>query len=37
MIPDKLKRRERALQKINADYGGDASRITDLARSSIVC
>ncbi|MBA3394497.1 MAG: DUF4157 domain-containing protein [Deltaproteobacteria bacterium] len=35
MIPDKLKGRERAQQKIDADYGGDPGRITDLARSSI--
>jgi hypothetical protein len=31
-----LKGRERALEKIATDYGGDASKITDLARSSIV-
>ncbi|MCS6911720.1 MAG: hypothetical protein NZ890_00590, partial [Myxococcota bacterium] len=37
LIPPTLKSRERAQEKINADYGGDASRITDLARSSIVC
>ncbi|MGE0546190.1 MAG: RelA/SpoT domain-containing protein [Kofleriaceae bacterium] len=36
-IPPNLKGRPRALQKINADYGGDASQIVDLARSSIVC
>ena len=35
MIPDRLKGRERAQQKIDADYDGDPSRITDLARSSI--
>jgi hypothetical protein len=31
-----LKSRERALEKINADYGGDASRIKDVARNTIV-
>lgn len=33
LIPPTLKGRERTLEKIAADYGGDASRITDLARS----
>jgi hypothetical protein len=37
LIPPSLKGRERTQQKIEADYGGDASRITDLARSSIIC
>ena len=36
MIPETLKTRERAREKIAADYGGDASRITDLARSSVI-
>ena len=36
LIPPTLKGRERTLEKITADYGGDASRITDLARSSII-
>ncbi|MGE0872535.1 MAG: RelA/SpoT domain-containing protein [Kofleriaceae bacterium] len=36
-IPPALKSRARAIEKINADYDGDASKITDLARSSIVC
>lgn len=36
LIPSSLKGRGRAMEKIAADYGGDASRITDLARSSIV-
>jgi RHS repeat-associated protein len=35
-IPPTLKGRARAEQKIHADYGGDASRITDLSRSSMV-
>ena len=37
LIPPTLKGRERTLEKINSDYGGDASKIMDLARSSIVC
>jgi hypothetical protein len=37
LIPPSLKGRDRTQQKIEADYGGDASRITDLARSSIIC
>ena len=35
VIPPTLKGRPRAMEKINADYGGDASRISDLARSSV--
>jgi len=31
-----IKSQERAIQKINADYGGDATRIKDLARNTIV-
>ena len=34
-IPPELKGRARAQEKIDADYGGDPSRITDLARSTI--
>jgi hypothetical protein len=33
---DSLKGRERATQKIATDYGGDASRLVDIARASIV-
>lgn len=36
LIPKTLKSRERAIEKINADYDGDVSRITDLARSSVI-
>jgi hypothetical protein len=36
MIPSSLKGRQRAMEKIDADYGGDASRLTDLARATIV-
>jgi hypothetical protein len=36
LIPPTLKGRDRALEKIAADYSGDASQIVDLARSSIV-
>lgn len=36
LIPKTLKARERSLEKIAADYGGDASRITDIARSSVI-
>jgi hypothetical protein len=36
MVPPTLKGRARAQEKIVADYGGDASQIVDLARSSIV-
>ena len=36
LIPETLKARERAMEKIAADYAGDASRITDLARSSVI-
>ena len=35
-IPPTLKRRGRTQEKIAADYGGDASQIVDLARSTIV-
>jgi hypothetical protein len=35
VIPEKLKGRARAQEKIDTEYGGDASRLTDLARSSI--
>jgi hypothetical protein len=35
-FPNGLKGMERALQKINADYKGDASRITDITRGRIV-
>lgn len=35
MIPSELKGFARARAKIDADYGGDASRIVDLARSSV--
>ncbi len=35
MIPATLKGSERAKEKIAADYEGDASRISDLARASI--
>ncbi|MEO6950362.1 MAG: DUF4157 domain-containing protein, partial [Polyangia bacterium] len=37
MVPSKLKGRARALEKIASDYGGDASRLVDLSRSTIVC
>jgi hypothetical protein len=33
--PPGLKGKERTLEKINTEYGGDASRITDLTRISI--
>lgn len=36
LIPKTLKARKRSEEKIAADYGGDASRITDLARSSVI-
>jgi hypothetical protein len=36
LIPSTLKGRGRAAEKIAANYGGDASRITDLARASVV-
>lgn len=36
LVPEMLKDRARAIEKITVDYGGDASRITDLARSSVV-
>ncbi len=36
LIPSVLKGRARAVEKIAASYGGDASRITDLARASVV-
>jgi hypothetical protein len=35
IIPEKLKGRERAMEKVNVEYKGDASRLTDLARSSV--
>ncbi|WP_277961181.1 hypothetical protein [Pseudomonas sp. RIT-To-2] len=31
-----IKSAQRALEQINADYGGDASRIKDLARNTII-
>jgi hypothetical protein len=31
-----LKSKERALEKANNDYGGDASRVSDIARNTIV-
>ena len=34
-IPDELKGRKRAEEKIATDYGGNAARIVDLARSSV--
>ena len=36
LIPETLKARERSSEKIAADYGGDASRITDIVRSSVI-
>ena len=36
MFPPGLKGKERTMEKIAADYGGDASRIMDLSRASIV-
>ena len=36
LIPDKLKGIDRATEKMNAEYGGDGSNLTDLARSSVV-
>ena len=36
LIPKTLKTRDRAMEKIAADYAGDAARITDLARSSVI-
>ncbi|MEL6911863.1 MAG: hypothetical protein AAFO85_16925 [Cyanobacteria bacterium J06598_4] len=36
LIPETLKARQRAEEKIAADYGGDAARITDLVRSSVI-
>ncbi|MFN3201566.1 MAG: hypothetical protein ACE366_24400 [Bradymonadia bacterium] len=35
-IPPNLKGRPRAEEKLAADYGGDVSRLTDLARTSII-
>lgn len=35
VIPEKLKGRERAEEKIKAEYGGDAGLIMDLARASL--
>jgi hypothetical protein len=37
LIPPSLKGRERTQEKIQSDYDGDASQITDLARSSVIC
>ena len=36
-IPPQLKGAERAQEKINSAYKGDASRVTDLSRASVVC
>ena len=36
VVPPSLKGRTRAEEKVDANYGGDASQLTDLARSSIV-
>jgi hypothetical protein len=36
LIPPNLKRRKRAREKIRNDYGGDASQLTDIARTSLV-
>ena len=36
LIPKTLKTRERSMEKIAADYGGDASRIMDIVRSSVI-
>lgn len=36
LIPPTLKARKRSREKIAIDYGGDASRITDLARTSVI-
>jgi len=36
MFPPGLKGKERAMEKIAGEYGGDASRIVDLSRASIV-
>ena len=36
MFPPGLKGKARTMEKIAADYGGDASRILDLSRASIV-
>jgi hypothetical protein len=35
VFPPGLKGRERATEKINADYGGDASRLFDITRATI--
>jgi hypothetical protein len=35
VIPDTLKGRARALEKINSDYNGDASKIKDVLRATI--
>ncbi|MBX3187551.1 MAG: hypothetical protein KF819_11075 [Labilithrix sp.] len=35
VIPEQLKGRARATEKIAAEYGGDSSRVLDLARSTI--
>jgi N12 class adenine-specific DNA methylase len=35
VIPDKLKGRERTLDKVRTEYAGDASKLKDLARTTI--
>ncbi len=35
-LPSSLKGRERAMEKVMADYKGDASKLVDIARGSIV-
>ncbi len=35
VYPPGLKTKARAIEKINADYGGDASKLLDISRSSI--
>ena len=35
VVPDAVKGRPRAMEKVATDYGGDASRLLDLARSTI--
>ena len=35
-VPPSIKARKRTEEKIDADYGGDASQIMDLARSTLV-
>lgn len=36
LVPDKVKGRDRAMEKISTDYEGEVGRVTDLARSTIV-